>query len=92
MRSMGEEIDEEEEKNMLTNGLKQASRRDMYSVCHKAGLGKMAEKFGLTPQQFAENLRDNYQRHETSQYPDEPLEVAKKFICSQFPTEWVSTG
>ncbi|MEQ2187721.1 Transcription elongation factor SPT6, partial [Goodea atripinnis] len=36
--------------------------------------------------QFGENLRDSYQRHETEQFPAEPLELAKDYICSQFPT------
>eukprot|EP00069_Balaena_mysticetus_P000124 bmy_00116T0 len=46
----------------------------------------LAKKFGLTPEQFGENLRDSYQRHETEQFPAEPLELAKDYVCSQFPT------
>ncbi|XP_039266664.1 transcription elongation factor SPT6-like isoform X1 [Styela clava] len=64
--------------------LKQASRRDMYTVCLNAGLGGVANKFGLTPEQFGENLRDNYQRHETEQYPAEPKDLAQDFITPQF--------
>lgn len=41
----------------------------------------IAQKFGLTPEQFGENLRDNYQRHEVDQYPGEPSELAKELIC-----------
>nr|CAB3266713.1 transcription elongation factor SPT6 [Phallusia mammillata] len=67
--------------------LKQASRRDMYTVCLNAGLGGVANKFGLTPEQFGENLRDNYQRHETEQYPAEPLDLAEDFVCPQFSTK-----
>ena len=37
-------------------------------------------KFGLTPEQFGENIRDNYQRHEVEQFPIEPLELAKEFV------------
>uniref|UniRef100_A0A8B9HYD8 SPT6 homolog, histone chaperone and transcription elongation factor n=1 Tax=Astyanax mexicanus TaxID=7994 RepID=A0A8B9HYD8_ASTMX len=66
--------------------LKQASRRDMYSICQSAGLDGLAKKFGLTPEQFGENLRDSYQRHETEQFPAEPLELAKDYVCSQFST------
>jgi transcription elongation factor SPT6 len=40
----------------------------------------LAKKFGLTPEQFGENLRDNYQRHEVEQEPTEPMEVAREFI------------
>lgn len=40
----------------------------------------LAKKFGLTPEQFGENLRDNYQRHEVEQYPVEPKEVASDYV------------
>ena len=50
------------------------------------GLGGFAKKFGLTPEQFGENLRDNYQRHETEQYPMEPGEAAEEHLSSMFPT------
>ncbi|XP_013911784.1 PREDICTED: transcription elongation factor SPT6-like, partial [Thamnophis sirtalis] len=58
----------------------------MYTICQTAGLDGLAKKFGLTPEQFGENLRDSYQRHETEQFPAEPLELAKDYVCSQFPT------
>lgn len=49
-----------------------------YFYCFTDGLAK---KFGLTPEQFGENLRDSYQRHETEQFPAEPLELAKDYVC-----------
>ena len=52
---------------------------DLYGVLMLAD--DIAEKFGLTPEQFGENLRDNYQRHDVEQYPIEPLELAKEKIC-----------
>uniref|UniRef100_A0A670JS76 SPT6 homolog, histone chaperone and transcription elongation factor n=1 Tax=Podarcis muralis TaxID=64176 RepID=A0A670JS76_PODMU len=79
----GEDVEDEEQKGPE---LKQASRRDMYTICQAAGLDGLAKKFGLTPEQFGENLRDSYQRHETEQFPAEPLELAKDYVCSQFPT------
>lgn len=63
-----------------TKNLK-VSHKDFYTVCWQAGLLGMAEKFGLTAEQFGENLRDNYQRHETEQYPNEPEDVAEDYIC-----------
>ena len=57
------------------------SQKDFYTVCCQTGLLGMAEKFGLTPEQFGENLRDNYQRHETEQYPNEPEDVAQDYVC-----------
>uniref|UniRef100_A0A7M4G146 Transcription elongation factor SPT6 n=1 Tax=Crocodylus porosus TaxID=8502 RepID=A0A7M4G146_CROPO len=79
----GEDAEDEEQKGPE---LKQASRRDMYTICQAAGLDGLAKKFGLTPEQFGENLRDSYQRHETEQFPAEPLELAKDYVCSQFPS------
>ncbi|XP_071770742.1 transcription elongation factor SPT6-like [Centroberyx gerrardi] len=81
-----EQQEEEEERRLKGPDLKLASRRDMYSICQSAGLDGLAKKFGLTPEQFGENLRDSYQRHETEQFPAEPLELAKDYICSQFST------
>ncbi|XP_023646777.1 transcription elongation factor SPT6 isoform X1 [Paramormyrops kingsleyae] len=78
--------EEEEEEEQKGPDLKLASRRDMYSICQSAGLDGLAKKFGLTPEQFGENLRDSYQRHETEQFPAEPLELAKDYVCSQFRT------
>uniref|UniRef100_A0A670YVV9 SPT6 homolog, histone chaperone and transcription elongation factor n=1 Tax=Pseudonaja textilis TaxID=8673 RepID=A0A670YVV9_PSETE len=87
VREDGEEEEEDgEEDEQKGPELKQASRRDMYTICQTAGLDGLAKKFGLTPEQFGENLRDSYQRHETEQFPAEPLELAKDYVCSQFPT------
>ncbi|KAF3816605.1 hypothetical protein GH733_013953 [Mirounga leonina] len=83
LKREGEEAEDEEQRGPE---LKQASRRDMYTICQSAGLDGLAKKFGLTPEQFGENLRDSYQRHETEQFPAEPLELAKDYVCSQFPT------
>lgn len=82
----GVEVVEPEDEEQKGPELKQASRRDMYSICQCAGLDGLAKKFGLTPEQFGENLRDSYQRHETEQFPAEPLELAKDYVCSQFST------
>ena len=46
----------------------------------------MVRKYGLSPEQFAENMRDNYQRHEVEQYPTEPLDAALEFISPKFET------
>uniref|UniRef100_A0A8C6KXY1 SPT6 homolog, histone chaperone and transcription elongation factor n=1 Tax=Nothobranchius furzeri TaxID=105023 RepID=A0A8C6KXY1_NOTFU len=84
IKEISEDVEEEEEQK--GPDLKLASRRDMYSICQSVGLDGLAKKFGLTPEQFGENLRDSYQRHETEQFPAEPLELAKDYVCSQFST------
>uniref|UniRef100_A0A914VLR4 Suppressor of Ty 6 homolog n=1 Tax=Plectus sambesii TaxID=2011161 RepID=A0A914VLR4_9BILA len=65
-------------------GFKQASRNDAYQLCSQAGLGALAAKFGLTPSQFAENLAENYSRHEVEQYPVDPQQTAQDYICRAF--------
>lgn len=60
--------------------VKQAHRRDFYAICQENGLGSLAAKYGLTPEQFGENLRDNYQRHETEQHNVEPEEAAEDYV------------
>ncbi|XP_031835725.1 transcription elongation factor SPT6 isoform X1 [Nomia melanderi] len=80
-----EEEPEAEEEEEPDDTLKQAVRTGPYSICRRAGLDGLAKKFGLTPEHFAENLRDNYQRHEVDQEPTEPLSIANEF-CSQILT------
>ena len=67
-------------KTKKKTAIKQANRKTYYVVCQEAGLGSLAAKFGLTPEQFGENLRDNYQRHETEQHSVEPEEVAQDYV------------
>ncbi|KAJ8312685.1 hypothetical protein KUTeg_010058 [Tegillarca granosa] len=75
--------DQPEQQEMI----KQATRKTGYTICQSNKLDDIAQKMGLTPEHFGENLRDNYQRHEVEQYPIDPLELAKEFCCSQFQTE-----
>ena len=77
-----EEVEEEEEEN--DEILKKAARTGPYEICKKAGLDTLAKKFGLSPEHFAENLRDNYQRHEVDQDPTEPSSVAEDFCGQKF--------
>ncbi|XP_034935114.1 transcription elongation factor SPT6-like [Chelonus insularis] len=79
-----EDVDLEEDESHET--LKQAVRTGPYTICRKAGLDSFAKKFGLTPEDFAENLRDNYQRHEVDQEPIDPLTLAQSFIGKQLKT------
>ena len=40
----------------------------------------MANRFGLEVDKLAENIQDNYQRHDVDQDPANPLELAQEFI------------
>ncbi len=77
--SLSQDVEEEEREKTRT-AVKQAHRRDFYALCQENGLGSLAGKFGLTPEQFGENLRDNYQRHETEQHTIEPEEAAEDYV------------
>lgn len=81
-----EEIEDEEleEYDGREEQLKQAKDSGPYAMCRKAGILEMAKRFGLSPEQFAENLRENYQRHDVEQEAIEPTDVAKKFLCPKF--------
>lgn len=80
------EEDDDEYGNDNEETLKSARDSGPYSMCRKAGLLGFAKRFGLTPEQFAENLRDNYQRHDVEQEPLEPIEVAKEYMSKRFQT------
>lgn len=81
------DVDDEVDELPQEEGLKQAFDTGPYSMCRKAGICGFAKKFGLTPEQFAENLRDNYQRHDVEQEAQEPAETAKNFITNKFVNE-----
>ncbi|KAL0838660.1 hypothetical protein ABMA28_016733 [Loxostege sticticalis] len=70
---------EEEEQ---PSDVKYAVRSGPYELCRKAGIEPLVKKFGLTPEQFAENVRDNYQRHEVEQQPVAPLEAAAPYTLA----------
>ena len=80
----GEELpdpaDDPLEKKVGKRSIKQAQKKDFYAICQENGLGSLAAKFGLTPEQFGENLRDNYQRHETEQHHIEPEVAAEDYV------------
>ncbi|CDW57332.1 transcription elongation factor SPT6, partial [Trichuris trichiura] len=66
------------------NALKQVASRNRYQLCVDAGLCPLANKLGLTPKEFAENLQVNYMRNEIAQYPQPFSEIAQEHICKQF--------
>jgi len=50
-------------------------------ICSSYIAVDLARKFGLTAEQFGENLRDNYQRHDVEQDHAEPLDSADQFLA-----------
>ncbi|XP_001355099.4 transcription elongation factor SPT6 [Drosophila pseudoobscura] len=82
------EVDDDDDPELLLQDeqLKQAPNSSPYAVFRKAGICGFAKHFGLTPEQFAENLRDNYQRNEVTQESLGPLELAKQYLSPRFMT------
>lgn len=74
--------EEEEEEEEPQSQVKQAIRSGPYAMCRKARLAGFAKRFGLSPEQFGENLRDNYQRHEVEQESTEPAVLAKEYLSA----------
>lgn len=75
-----EDIEGEEEPTFN----KYASRKDRFHHCQQAGLTKLAKKFGLTCEQYGENLMSDYQMHEIDQCAIEPGMLAMDFVREPF--------
>ncbi|XP_022665863.1 transcription elongation factor SPT6-like isoform X3 [Varroa destructor] len=84
--SADDELEDEDDGEKEELFLKRAKQKDCFAVCRELGLHGLAKKFGLTPQQFGENLRDNYQRHEVVQFPVQPLEAAAEYVNDRLNT------
>lgn len=81
-----EEPEDEDDDDEPEEKLKQAVRTGPYSICRRAGLEGLAKKFGLTPEQFAKNLSEEYQIYEVDQDPSEPSVAAADFVGENFQT------
>lgn len=64
---------------------KRPKRRSLYSMCRKSGLKAVAEHFGLTPEQFGENLQAMYKRHEVEDSSSTPEDIAMEHSSSENP-------
>ncbi|XP_047491052.1 transcription elongation factor SPT6-like [Penaeus chinensis] len=78
--------DEPQQATEDTDALKKAVRRHEYELLRKAGIEALTKKFGLTPEQFGENLRDNYQRFDCEQCQEDPLKEAEEHISKMCST------
>lgn len=63
---------------------RQVRATSLYDVAFRAGLRGLVQRFGLTAAQFAENVQDQYLRHDVDQCPMLPLDAAKDFLNNQF--------
>lgn len=63
---------------------KRPVKRDLYSVCRRAGLLNCAKYFGLSAQQLGENLFANVMTSEVKDHSESPAELAERFTCPGF--------
>lgn len=75
-----EEETEEEKLFKRLSKFKISSGRDNYQRCRLDHIGSLVEKFGLSPSQFGENLRDDYQRNNVAQHYTRPLDEAANYV------------
>lgn len=83
-----EETEEERLYKRLSK-FKISSTKDQYQRCRQDYIGELVQKFGLTPEEFGENLRDDYQRNNVAQHYTRPLDEATKHLRpgTRFPTK-----
>jgi len=75
-----EEETEEEKLHKRLSKFKISSTKDNYQKCRQDYIGELVQKFGLTPEQLGENLRDDYQRNNVTQCYTRPLDEAANYL------------
>jgi transcription elongation factor SPT6 len=74
-----EETEEEKLYKRLSK-FKISTSRDLYQSARQNYIGEFVKKFGLTPEQFGENLREDYQKNSVSQHYTRPLDEAANHV------------
>ena len=74
-----DDLDDDDEEDY-----KQAKRSDSYTLAKKYGILGMASRFGLSAEQFGENLKEGYTRYEPEGESLKPLEVASQFLNDKY--------
>ena len=81
-----EEVPKEHDDDEDLEILKKAKKNDPYSLCMKLGLNGIQARFGLTAEQFGENLQDGYQKIDVNQEDMDPEDVACQFVNERVKT------
>lgn len=90
MEEDGEEDEDEEDdenEDEEEEVIKHATRNDAYSLCVKYKLSSLSKCFGLTPEQFGENLQGNYMKHETVQEGRDLDELAADYLSEKLKSK-----
>lgn len=77
-----DKTDESDEEKLLKrlSKMKISSSRDFYQKCRQDNIGALVHKFGLTPEQLAENFDEDYQKHPVASSYQRPLDEAEAFV------------
>ena len=88
MAAQDNELDDEDfddkEEEPDQDILKKAKANDPYNLCIKYNLSGMVPRFGLSAENFGENLKDGYQKVDVDGDPSEPLEAAQEYVNKKF--------
>ena len=69
-----------------SKGLKQSQRNTDYNMCLKNNLHLVAKEFGLSPEQYAEHVKDDFSSHDILQETEDPETFAINYTTDQFDT------
>ena len=69
-----------------SKSIKQSTRNTDYQLCLKNKLDLVAKEFGLSPEQFAEHVKDEFSSHDILQESEDPETFASRFTTTQFDT------
>ena len=84
MENIEDNLDEEDLQANLTTFTKHASKRDAFNYCKQMGIGQLAARFGLSAENYAQNLHADYTKHDIDQEQIEPEQLAKEYLNEPF--------
>jgi len=82
-----DEDDDDEEEPDEDDHIKHATRSDHYSLCVKFKLTGLAKSFGLTAEEFGENLQDNYLKNQLPDNSGDFEDVAREYMSEKLNTK-----
>lgn len=77
----GEQITENDSESKKK---KPASKKDIYKLCKRSGILNFTKHFGISSQQFGENIMAAERKHIPTDPEKTPEEMAVEYICPEF--------
>ncbi|KAL9642881.1 hypothetical protein ABK040_010577 [Willaertia magna] len=60
--------------------IKKPTKRDLYTIAKRDGLGDLSKLFGISPKEYADNLNFGYVHHEQRDCDEEPNKAAERLL------------